>query len=163
MAAFGAYPLTGSMAALDATEEIVNAFWKKEHGEIDNNDEDYNKLKSWAFRKAFNSKKPVTDEMLQAYVNSDFAVTPKSVPPKSPGKAVAQAIKKTLGVDVDVNVSGAETSTWTKKDKELAIKESMIHVYKLFGKKDGRGKVDAKRQPLYTALSSWVNHQVWGC
>ena len=119
------------MASLDESEKVVKEYWLKTHGgKIDNNDEAYIALKRWAIRKAFNLRRPVTSEMLVKHLNGAASATT----PQS------------------------QTKSASKKDD--VHKTSLAHVYKLFGKKDGRGKVTAEDKDTYTALCDWVQNQV---
>jgi hypothetical protein len=123
------------MASLDESEKVVKEYWLRTHGgKIDNNNEEYMALKNWAVRKAFNLRRPVTSEMLLKHLSGAAGST-------TPGSQ---------------SLSGAKSAG--KKDE--IVKASLAHVYKLFGKKDGRGKVTADDKDTYTAMCDWVQNQV---
>lgn len=124
------------MAALIETEKMVNDYWLKKYGTIDKNSEDYNMLRSWAFSKAFNARKPVTLEMLLKEVGQS-----KSTPSASASKPKPPTKPATIS---------------------SMVKESLAYMYPLFGKKDGRGNVKKDDDELYKSMQAWIAEQVKG-
>ena len=129
------------MASVRQTDAAVDAYWLETHGDIDRNSNEYRKAHSWAISQLFSSRKSVTPEMVAKYVSGKN--TPKSLP--KPENAPAPAPK-------------AKASKQTKVDPD--VKASLLNMYPLFGKKDGRGAPKKEDAPIFEQLKTYIIEQV---
>jgi hypothetical protein len=125
------------MAALRDTETLVNDYWLKKHSKIDYSNPEYRELCAWANAKAYNSRKPVTTEMLAKHVDGD----------KTPGKPAVKS--KILPLPKALSVT-----------RRNFLKDSLTNMYPLFGKAGGRGKVKKEDTEAYEHLKEWIEVQV---
>lgn len=141
------------MAALKQSIGVVNDYWMLKHGAIDMANLDYLTLREWATTKAFNGRKPITIEML----NKHLGVTSSAAGAAAAAGAGESSQPKPKPTPKSTPKSAGTTTGITPKSN---LKQSLMFMYPLFGKKDGRGNIKSEDAELYDSMRSWITEQV---